>query len=113
LAIGLQKQFGFDVEDLSKKTHIKGYHEAEFERLAAALKANRRKLRQPVEGIFAAQLCDDYEASMAVLRPLAEQLQATDDLIDQIVYRLYGLTAEEVAIVEGTAGTGTADHQGN
>jgi len=28
-------------------------------------------------------------------------LPQTDWLIDQIVYRLYGLTAEEVAIVEG------------
>lgn len=29
------------------------------------------------------------------------RLAATDRLIDLIVYRLYGLTAEEVAIVEG------------
>ena len=99
----LQEQFGFDVEDLTKKTHIKGYHEAEFERLEAALRANRTKLSQPVEGFFAAQLRDDYEASMAILRPLEEKLTQTDRLIDQIVYRLYSLTPEEVAIVEGTA----------
>jgi hypothetical protein len=29
------------------------------------------------------------------------QIQFTDDLIDQIVYRLYGLSDEEVAVVEG------------
>jgi hypothetical protein len=28
-------------------------------------------------------------------------LAATDWLIDQLVYRLYGLTNEEIAIVEG------------
>jgi hypothetical protein len=33
----------------------------------------------------------------AVLRRIA----ATDRLIDQIVYRLYGLTEEEIAVVEG------------
>lgn len=28
-------------------------------------------------------------------------IQLTDELIDQIVYRLYGLTEEEITIVEG------------
>ncbi|MFQ5418913.1 MAG: hypothetical protein ACE5EY_00990 [Anaerolineae bacterium] len=36
---------------------------------------------------------------------LSQHLAATDRLIDQIVYKLYGLTAEEIAIVEGTAVT--------
>mgnify|MGYP001077807672 CR=1 FL=1 len=31
------------------------------------------------------------------------EIQLTDDLIDQIVYKLYGLTEEEIAIVEGQA----------
>jgi hypothetical protein len=30
----------------------------------------------------------------------ADFFRITDELIDQIVYRLYGLTAEEIAIVE-------------
>lgn len=55
-----------------------------------------------MDGIVSARLRDDHEASMAVLRPLEAKLTQTDRLIDQIVYRLYGLTAEEVAIVEGT-----------
>jgi hypothetical protein len=33
--------------------------------------------------------------------PLKEKLRKTDWLIDQIVYRLYGLTEEEVKIVKG------------
>jgi len=33
--------------------------------------------------------------------PLKDRLAATDCLIDLIVYRLYGLTPEEVAVVEG------------
>ena len=32
---------------------------------------------------------------------LLARLAATDRLIDLIVYRLYGLTEEEVAVVEG------------
>jgi hypothetical protein len=31
------------------------------------------------------------------------KIELTDDLIDQIVYKLYGLTEEEIAIVEGRA----------
>jgi hypothetical protein len=35
------------------------------------------------------------------LGPLRERIRQTDDLIDAIVYRLYGLTEEEILIVEG------------
>jgi len=33
--------------------------------------------------------------------PLKAQLGKTDRLIDQVVYRLYGLTEEEIGVVEG------------
>jgi len=42
-----------------------------------------------------------YRARSPAYRELAARIEATDWLIDQIVYRLYGLTEEEVAIVEG------------
>jgi hypothetical protein len=38
------------------------------------------------------------EAELAEVR---RRIHLTDDLIDQIVYKLYGLTEEEIAIVEG------------
>jgi hypothetical protein len=34
-------------------------------------------------------------------RLLVQRIEATDRLIDLMVYRLYGLTKEEVAVVEG------------
>jgi hypothetical protein len=37
---------------------------------------------------------------MAVLDPLKDKIRATDNLIDQIVYKLYRLTDEEIEIVE-------------
>jgi hypothetical protein len=43
----------------------------------------------------------EYEQSVVVLTPLLARIQATDALIDQIVYKLYGLTKDEIAIVEG------------
>jgi hypothetical protein len=37
------------------------------------------------------------------LLPLMGRIAATDELIDQIVYKLYGLTQEKIAIVQGKA----------
>ena len=34
----------------------------------------------------------------------SDRITRTDTLIDQIVYKLYGLTDEEIAIVEGRQG---------
>jgi hypothetical protein len=34
---------------------------------------------------------------------IQRQIDATDRAIDALVYELYGLTAEEIKIVEGTA----------
>ena len=42
-----------------------------------------------------------YQQALDKLLPLKEKLRLTDWLIDQIVYKLYGLTPEEVQIVEG------------
>ena len=39
---------------------------------------------------------------MAKLQPLREQIERTDRLIDAVVYKLYGLTEEEIRIVEGS-----------
>ena len=42
-----------------------------------------------------------YEQYRAQLAPLMRRIQRTDWLIDLVVYQLYGLTEEEIAIVEG------------
>jgi hypothetical protein len=45
--------------------------------------------------------------SIAKLSPLKAKIAATNRLINLIVYRLYGLTEEEIAIVEGHTGADT------
>ena len=42
-------------------------------------------------------LCSDHEKTA-----LQRQIDATDRQVDQLVYELYGLTEEEVKIVEGS-----------
>jgi type II restriction/modification system DNA methylase subunit YeeA len=44
----------------------------------------------------------EFNASVGKLAPLLKRIEATDKLIDQIVYKLYGLTKDEIKIVEGS-----------
>jgi len=66
------------------------------------LRKNRNRLGvDPGARGFQERLRAEYGASLDRLVPLKDRLAATDCLIDLIVYRLYGLTPEEVAVVEG------------
>jgi len=100
----LEAFLGCPVDDLSGKTYVRAYPERTFDELLATLKKNRRRIqpdldrRDPLEKLRA-----EWETSMGKLRPLLARLVATDRLIDLMVYRLYGLTEEEVAVVEGSA----------
>ena len=47
------------------------------------------------------RVLEHYEQSLEKVLPLKEQLRRTDNLIDAVVYRLYGLTEEEIRVVEG------------
>ena len=42
----------------------------------------------------------EFNDSVAKLAPLLKRIEATDGLIDAIVYKLYGLTEDEIKIVE-------------
>ena len=85
------------------KTKLQSYYEHDYESLLAVLKKNRKKLaidpsrREPAEALRA-----EFEGSMKKLLPLRERIEKTDRLIDAVVYKLYGLTEEEIGIVEGS-----------
>jgi hypothetical protein len=99
------------LEALSPKDRLKNYlgdyqkHEPElsYTELEAILERNKSKLGISMnDDRFAARLRQEYEASLAVLRPIKERLAWTDWLIDQIVYKLYGLTEEEIQVIAGS-----------
>jgi len=104
----LEGEVGAKVEDLTPKTNVQQYYKLQFDELLAILKKNKRKIaidparREPQERLQA-----EFGASVDKLKPLMERIAATDELIDQIVYKLYGLTEEEIGIAEGKA-TGKA-----
>ena len=64
-----------------------------------AFKAFVKMLVGKVQGL--SDLVAVYRAHSSTYRDLVARIEATDWLIDQIVYKLYGLTKEEIAIVEG------------
>jgi hypothetical protein len=92
------------VEDLTPKKKLQSYYEHDYESFLAVLKKNRKKLavdparREPAEAIAA-----EFEGSIGKLGPLRERIRQTDEPIDAVVYKLYGLTQEEIRIVEGKA----------
>ncbi len=65
----------------------------------AAFKAFVRELAGRVDGL--SRLVKVWHDYAPRYRELTERITRTDWLIDQIVYKLYGLTDEEIAIVEG------------
>lgn len=73
-----------------------------FDDLIELLKKNKKKISiDPVARQEQQTLEREYQASLETLLPLKLQLMRCDRLIDAIVYKLYGLTEEEIAIVEG------------
>ena len=98
----LEGYIGAKVDDLTPKTRLQNYYESDFNAFLEVLKKNRKKLaidpaiRKPSEALRA-----EFEGSVSKLKPLRERIEKTDHLIDQIVYRLYGLTDDEIKIVEG------------
>jgi len=93
------------IEGLKNKTKIKEFHDYDFDALIEVLRQNRLLPKLIAFGDQRQEaLRKAYEATMSRLTPLKQKIAATDSLIDQIVYKLYGLTEEEIKIVEGGLG---------
>lgn len=97
----VEREIGAPVENLSNKTAIEEYHENTFDKLIEVLKKNKKKLSiDPHRREFQDRLRKEFDESVKKLTPLKAKIQETDALIDQIVYKLYGLTDEEIKTVE-------------
>jgi len=82
------------------KTRIKDFHNNTFEDLLDVLKKNK-VVNDPCPSDVRDTIASEFSSAVKALTPLKARIKATDDLIDQIVYRLYGLSDAEIAIVEG------------
>jgi hypothetical protein len=98
----IEREIGAEINTLANKTAIKEYHDNDFNHILDVLKNNRNKISiDPSDRKKQELLENQFSKSMTVLQPLKDKIKATDELIDQIVYKLYGLTDEEIEIVEG------------
>ncbi len=101
----LEGEIGAPVEELANKTALKEYYDParSFESLVSALAKNKKKLREgydPTRREPKEKLEKEFSASVEKIAPRLKRIEATDMLIDQIVYRLYGLNEDEIKIVE-------------
>jgi len=99
---------GRAVDNWALKTNLRRYYEHDWAEMQRILKRNQRKLPKVDLDVDAyrnepaQKIGEAWETSMETLRPLLKDIAATDRLIDRIVYQLYGLTDEEIALVGGT-----------
>jgi hypothetical protein len=101
----VESEIGASVDTLSNKTLIQEYYSNDFTKIVDVLVKNKSKIKvgyNPKSPTNRKNLEAWHTDSCGKLKPLMTKIDATDALIDQIVYKLYGLTAEEIAIVEGS-----------
>lgn len=107
----LEERLSCPVDDLSGKRYVLAYYEQPegVEKLLEVIEQNyplKHGLDITTPAAYGARnaerdrIVEGYERSMACLRPVLRQVALTDGLIDLLVYRLYGLTEEEVEVVE-------------
>ena len=98
----LEREIGVEIEGLQNKTAIQSYFDLSLDDLLRILKKNQRIIQvDPSSRNFQESLEREFTSSLAKLNPLLTRILQTDALIDQIVYQLYGLTDEEIAVVVG------------
>jgi len=101
----------FQLHKLSKK--LQNWHELDFggfiKELNKAIKANNKKrVKEGLEEVKTLTKKDEFEwldlfeDNKQKAQALQTQINQTDKEIDQMVYELYGLTKDEIAIVENS-----------
>jgi len=99
----VESEIGAPIDILSNKTLIQEYYANDFTKFVDVLVKNKSRIKEgynPKHRTHHDTLKNWYDSSVTILKPLMEKIDATDALIDQIVYKLYGLTEEDIKIVE-------------
>lgn len=86
----------FELEKLSKK--LESWYELSFAEFVKELKKKKIKLSLSEEAEWEDYFLQEQQKALA----LKQQIDNTDNEIDKMVYELYGLTDEEIKIVENS-----------
>lgn len=97
--------YSFDPASLTKqRSKIESYHEHDFKNFLSALRANKDSFDgDPASRSFQESVEKEFTDSFTKQSELKKRIVALDELVDQIVYKLYGLTDDEIKIVEANA----------
>jgi hypothetical protein len=87
---------------LTKKFLEQGWIDSGLERGWEGVKAEFQVRNAIPSGKALQNLRRETEEALDELQPLNEGIHRTDDLINEIVYRLYGLTEDEIAVIEAS-----------
>jgi len=90
---------GIDAHALKPKTKLDEFWKLEAAEVFAYFRANKLRLKDSDEEKIRAR----FQKAKDKLLPLGSSLAFTDELIDQIVYRLYSLTSDEIKLVKETS----------
>jgi hypothetical protein len=98
----IERITGLNIEELSNKTIVKNYHNYSFEKLLIALERNKNRLKgfNPKSREDQEHLAGEFNGSLTRLNPLKTRIQETDRIINDILYKLYGLTEEDIQNIE-------------
>ncbi|RZB33415.1 MAG: hypothetical protein SRB1_01147, partial [Desulfobacteraceae bacterium Eth-SRB1] len=96
-----EREIGAKIETLTNRTKLKRYYDIDFDGLLDILKKNKKKIPINLSNRqFQANLKNEFDQSLSKLKPMMDRIEKTDWLIDQAVYRLYGLTDEELEVLQ-------------
>ena len=97
----LEDYLGFKIDEMKNKTKIRAYHKVNWDEFWKILRDNKGKIRFDIaRREHVEKIKGEFETSVSKLKPLKNKIELTDKLIDQIVYKLYNLTDEEIKIIE-------------
>lgn len=96
----MEREIGAEIDSLANKTAIKEYHKYDFNELLEVLKKNRNKISADLSSRKTQEIFEShFNESISKLNPLIAKIEKTDELIDEIVYKIYELTEDEKKIV--------------
>ena len=89
----------FDIEKFSKK--LEKYYNLSEKELFSELKKNKVKMSSKNINLIS----EEFQDNIKLINPLLLEIEKTDNEIDQMVYESYGLTDDEIEIVEKSLGS--------
>lgn len=97
----LEREIKCKIIELKNFKKIFNYFDETFEKLIDIIKENKEKIEiNPSRKDFQELIKDEFDSSIKNIKTLEEKITITDWLIDQIVYKLYGLSDDEIKLVE-------------